>query len=194
MMSVFFLKKIKKSSSIAILDWQGTRSLPVSFVHTPTRASWTKKTKPYGFLYLWRQNCWGGTRKITDALILASVFMQNMKFFTQQYSSLTICVFKASSPPSDEMAGSIQLCFFSSFLFSEIHPSLTARSFLVTFFHIKSTPLKSWVPSQQLVNSQLSPFVNIPSKLIPCICCACSGFKEDVCTGGLGNGGFLGGR
>ena len=144
-MSVFKKKK-KKSPSIAIMDWQGTRSLPASFVHTQTRASQTKKTKRYGFLYPLETELLRKDPKFTDALILATVFMhlagvQHMKFFTQQYSSLTICVFKASSPPSGEMAGSIQLCFFSSFLFTEIHPSLTPRSFLMLYAQCDFLPL-----------------------------------------------------
>lgn len=134
------LKKKKKKSVLPLLSWTGKGQdlfLLVLFTYKPGLPG-PRKLSLMVSSTLWRQNCWGGTPKITDALILASVFthlagVQHMKFFTQQYSSLTICVFKASSPPSDEIAGSIQVCFFSSFLFTEIHPSLTLRSFLVPY-------------------------------------------------------------
>ena len=137
---------LKKCPSIAIMDWQGTRSLPASFVHTPTRASQIKKTKPYGFLYpleteLLRRDPKNHRRSHLSICVHAPTDDQHMKFFTQQYSNPSICVFKASSPPSDEVSGSIQLCFFSSFLLTEIHPSLTPRSCLMLYAQCDFLPL-----------------------------------------------------
>lgn len=117
---------VKKKKSFHCYSWLGKGQdlfLPALFTH---KLGFQTKKISFMASNSLRQNCWGRTPNSQMLWILCPVhapgWCPTQEILHQQHSSLTICVFKASISTIWGNGCPIQLCFFSSFLFTEIHP------------------------------------------------------------------------